>query len=165
MAVPKYLSCPEIARRSGYSRMQITRLARRNEIPSERMVTPGGHIRYEMTDELAEWIRVMRGRPQFTHRLRSGAYVFGRRVERLPRKRDGAIIVEEITGFLEEIESRVTELLSRDPVATKEEVGQLVDTLKPVIFHLMMTDSHLCNLLNNGFFDLVDLESPGNGKI
>lgn len=50
-----YLSCPELARLTGYSRMQIQRLARANRIPSRR-ITSGGRYRFHPDDALQEWI-------------------------------------------------------------------------------------------------------------
>ena len=73
--MPTLLTCPEIARRTGYSRMQITRLAGLDQIPGGRTITKGGQLRYELTPALAEWIRVMRRRPTKVTRLDSGCFI------------------------------------------------------------------------------------------
>jgi hypothetical protein len=60
--MPKFLTCPEIARRSGYSRMHIARLAKQGRLPGERIVTAGGQYRYACTPEMLRWMRLMRTR-------------------------------------------------------------------------------------------------------
>lgn len=133
--MPILLTCPDIARRTGYSRMQITRLAGLDQIPSERIITKGGQYRYELTPHLAEWIRVRRRRPPKITRLDSGGFILGCRAQKGPRQRNTAMILEEMKLFTKEIRSRVTEV--QDQCPSNEEHEILRDTLHTCIMALI----------------------------
>jgi len=73
-----YFSSPELAHLTGYSRMQIQRLARARRIPSMRM-TRGGHFRFKNDVMLQKWIRRCR-KPLKSHIEKNASQHFsGRR--------------------------------------------------------------------------------------
>ena len=163
--MPTMLSCPEIARRTGYSRMHVTRMARKNEIPGERIITKGGHFRYELTPELAEWIRVMRARPRYGRLLDSDFYMFARRAnKKRERVRDRVVITEEITLLLKEIERRVSEFLDIEPDATNDDITKLRKIMVPLIMELMRLDTNVADLQKKGYFDPMPWEKRPEGK-
>lgn len=115
--------------------MQITRLARLDRIPSERIITKGGQYRYELTPPLAEWIRVMRRRPPKITRLNSGGYILGCRAQKGPPQRNTAMILDEMKLFTKEILARVKEIQEQCP--SNEEYEILRDTLHTCIMALI----------------------------
>lgn len=125
--MPTFLMCPEIARRIGYSRMHVTRLAKQGRIPDERMKTKGGQRRYELTPQLAEWIRVMRRRPRHGKVLDTNFYVLGCWGPKKPLPRTTDLIFEEMLLLTREIRYRVQELKRQNPSA--EDMLILGDTL------------------------------------
>lgn len=165
-SMPTMLSCPEIARRTGYSRMHVNRLARQNKIPSERTITKGGHFRYELTPDLAEWIRVMRARPKYGRLLDSDFYMFGCRTsKKRERARDRVVITEEIGLLLKEIDRRTTEFLNIEPDATNDEIAMLRKIMVPAILELMRLDTNVADLQKKGYFDPMPWNTPCEGQV
>jgi hypothetical protein len=143
-----FLSCPEIARRIGYSRMHVTRLAHEGQIPGERIITKGGQFRYPLNPQLAEWIRVMRRRPRHGKVLDSGFYILGRRASKTPQSRDTGIICEEMLGFVKEIDARMKEITLHEQQPSDEEVGRLAGAVRTCIMDLVRTHGSLARLRN-----------------
>lgn len=143
---PKYLSCPEIARRIGYSRMQVTRWAKVHMIPGIRHITPGKQYRYELTPELAAWIRLRRRQG----RERPWMGFMGALDSDKPAKRviSGKIICREIDELLEEIERRVAEITIPNPVPTEAELRALHERLTRSIDWLAVGKDFISGFLN-----------------
>ena len=122
----KYLTCPEIARRIGYSRMQVARWAKENRIPGTRIVTAGGHYRYKLDPLLTKWIRLRRRQGREPWMGFSGALEV-----KHPAKRviSGQQICREIDELLDEIGHRVLEIALPNPIPTQAELKALDDRL------------------------------------
>ena len=137
--MPKFLTCPKIAQRTGYSRVHVARLARQNGIPGDRITTRGGHYRCELTPGLAEWIHKIRC-PARGRIFRNPEY-FMCRARRQPHRGDTALVCEEIGDFIEEIAERVSALLKRKPSGLT--IRQVSEALSPAIIRLMKLDLEL----------------------
>lgn len=136
---PKLLTCPEIARRTGYSRVHVARLARQNRIPGDRITTKGGHYRYETAPGLAEWMHKIR-RPSRERIYRNPEY-FMCRARRQPHRGDTALVCEEIGDFVQEIIVRVNTIVTRGPSLLT--IRQIKEALHPAIQELIKLDLNL----------------------
>ena len=115
--MPKYLSCPEIARRMGYSRMQVARWAKNNMIPGSRIITQGYHYRYELTPTLAAWIRIRRRKGRERHMGLVGAVGIDEQGNRVV---PCEIICEEINELISEIVRRIGDISPPNPTPHQE---------------------------------------------
>jgi len=139
--MPKYLTCPEIARRIGRSRGHVARLAKLNKIPADRITTAGGHYRYELTPDLAEWMHKVRCPPRRKKKFKMEYFTLICRASRREDGADTALVCEEIGDFVGEIEQRVEVLLKRKPSILT--VRQLKQALDPAICRLLQLDRSL----------------------
>ena len=148
--MPKFLTCPEIARRSGYSRMHIARLAKEGRLPGERIVTAGGQYRYACTPEMLRWMRLMRTR----HRgglMPPSSLVFRRFRPRSSAAvgRDRGVAIWEIDCLLEEVDERIVEVLSMGPPPTAEEYTSLLQCLRPAVLGLAKREATITKLMSH----------------
>jgi hypothetical protein len=127
--------------------MQITRLARLNRIPGERIITKGGQFRFQMSPQLAEWIRVMRRRPTKVTRLESDSFILGCRARRGPRQGNTPIILNEMKSYTREILACVKEI--QDHVAFKKYEEVLLRTLHQCIMALIERDYEIRKIPQN----------------
>lgn len=138
---PKLLTCPEIARRIGRSRGHVARLAKQSRIPADRITTAGGHYRYELTPDLAEWMHKVRCPPRRKKKFKMEFFTLICRASRREDGSDTALVCEEIGDFVGEIEERVEVLLKRRPSILT--VQQLAEALLPAISRLIVIDQRL----------------------
>ena len=124
--MPKYLSCPEIARRMGYSRMQVARWAKNNMIPGSRIITQGYHYRYELTPTLAAWIRIRRRKGRERHMGLVGAVGIDEQGNRVV---PCEIICEEINELISEIVRRIGDISPPNPTPTPAQLRTLDERL------------------------------------
>jgi hypothetical protein len=132
--MPKLLTCPEIARRSGYSRMHIARLAQKNALPGERILTAGGQYRYECAPKMVRWMRLMRTR-RSSDQMRDSCFIVRKYYSRSTAAvvGDRGVALWEITCLLEEIDERILEVLEGGPEPTRQEYDTLLRCLGPAI--------------------------------
>lgn len=138
---PKLLTCPEIARRVGRSRGHVARLAKQSRIPGDRITTAGGHCRYELTPDLAEWMHKVRCPPRRKKKFKMEFFTLICLASRREDGSDTALVCEEIGDFVGEIEERVEVLLKRRPSILT--VRQLREALLPAIGRLIVIDQRL----------------------
>lgn len=138
---PKLLTCPEIARRIGRSRGHVARLAKQTRIPGDRITTAGGHYRYELTPDLAEWMHKVRCPSRRKKKYKMEFFTLICRASRREDGSDTALVCEEIGDFVGEIEERVEVLLNRRPSILT--VRQLREALLPAISRLIVIDQRL----------------------
>lgn len=91
------------------------------------MKTKGGQRRYELTPQLAQWIRIMRRRPRHGKVLDTNFYVLGCWGPKKPQPKTTDTIFDEMLLFTREIRYRVQEIRSQNP--SEEDVLILGDTL------------------------------------
>lgn len=142
---PKLLTCPEIARRIGRSRGHVARLAKQSRIPADRITTAGGHDRYELTPDLAEWMHKVRCPPRRKKKFKMEFFTLICRASRREDGSDTALVCEEMGDFVNEIAERVNVLLKRMPSVLT--MRQLREALFPAIVRLMQLDLELKNRL------------------
>lgn len=145
----KLLTCPEIARRSGYSRMHIARLAQKNALPGERLLTAGGQYRYECTPKMIRWMRLMRTR-RGTGYMRDSCFIFRKYYTRSCAAVGGdrGVALREIACLLEEVDERILEILEMGPEPTLDEYNALQDCLRPAVIGLINRDKTVTKLMS-----------------
>lgn len=127
--------------------MQITRLAGLGRIPGNPIITNGGQFRYELTPQLAEWIRVMRRRPTKVTRLDSDFFMLGCRARKGKRQRTAPVILDEMKLFTKEILARVKEI--QEQPAGKDDEDVLLRTLHQCIMALIERDYEIRGIPQN----------------
>lgn len=111
--------------------MQVVRWAQADEIPGERIITRGHQYRYELTPELAEWIRIRRRKPIKGVYLGSIDAVLW--PERSVRVTPAKPICDEIGDLLREIEERALEIIRPNPEPKRSELKDLNQRLESAL--------------------------------
>lgn len=111
--------------------MQVVRWAQVNEIPGKRIITPGNQYRYELTPELAEWMRIRRRKP--IKGVRFGSIDAVLWPERSVRATPAKPICDEIADLLTEVEERVCEIIRPNPEPKRSELKELDQRLESAL--------------------------------